>query len=133
MNKRISFALIALLLVSSVLTACGGVAPVTFSSLPVFTGATETTNDILKTAMSSATDAMKGEATIASVEAKAYDVPAGTTFDSVAAFYKDALEKGGWTTVMSSSPALGYTRGKQGLNVTYMDGVGLMVMLSNIK
>ena len=134
MNKRISITLIALLLVSSVLTACGGVpAPVTLSSLPVFTGATDTANAALSAGLSAALDEMKTQPTIGGVEGKAYDLPEGTTFDAVAAFYKGALEKGGWTTVMSTSPSLGYTRGKQGLNITFLEGVGMMVMLSNIK
>ncbi len=133
MSKRISITLTVLLLVSSVLTACGGAAPVTFSSLPVFTGATESTNEVLAAGLTSGTDAMKADSTVSSAEGKAYDVPQGTTFDAVASFYKSALEKGGWTTVMSTAPNLGFSRGKQGLNVTYLDGVGLIAILTQLK
>lgn len=133
MNKRISITLIALLLVSSVLTACGGPAPVTFSAVPVFTGATETANELLSAGFSQALSEMKTQPEISGVEGKAYDLPEGTSFDALAAFYKGALEKGGWTVGLSANPSLGYTRGKQGLNITYMEGVGMMVMLSTLK
>ena len=134
MLKRMSITIILALLIGSLLTACGGApAPVTFSSLPVFTGATETTNQALSAAVSGALDEMKAQPTVGGVEGKAYDVPAGTTFDAVAAFYKGALEKDGWTTVTSAAPNLGYGRGKQALNVTYLEGVGILVMLSQVK
>ena len=43
MFKRMSLSLVLALLIVSVLTACGGGAPtpVTYSQLPLFTGATE--------------------------------------------------------------------------------------------
>ena len=49
MFKRMSMAMVLTLLIVSVLTACGGgaPAPVTYSQLPLFTGATETTNAAL--------------------------------------------------------------------------------------
>jgi hypothetical protein len=129
MNKRISITLAVLLLVSTVLTACGGPAPVTFNSLPVFTGATESTNDLLVAALPTAIDAAK--AISQSAEGKAYDVPEGTTFDAIVAFYKPALEKGGWTVKSSSDPELVLTRGSQGLNIAYIGGInGLIVVLS---
>ena len=73
------------------------------------------------------------DSSIKNVEGKAYDVPAGTMFDAVAAFYKGALEKGGWTVGIATAPSLGYIRGSQALNVTCMEGVGMMVLLSTVK
>jgi hypothetical protein len=133
MFKRMSVTVVFVMLIASVLTACGGPAPVTLSSLPVFTGATATTNDVLSAALTAATDEMKKTPNVGNVEAKAYDLPADTTFDAVAAFYKGALEKGGWAVGIATSPSLGYTRGSQALNITYMEGVGMMVMLSTVK
>ena len=135
MFKRMSLTLVLVLLTGSVLTACGGApAPVTFGSLPVFTGATESTNEVLVAGLGTMNDAMKAEPTVQSVEGKAYDLPAGTTFDTLIAFYKPALEKAGWTVAVSSTPNLAFTRGKQGLNVGYIEAVGgLLVVLSNIK
>ena len=139
MFKRMSMVVVLALLITSVLTACGGGAsgPVAFSSLPVFTGATETTNGILKAGAQVQRNEMKALPTVGSVEGKAYDVPAGTTFDAVAAFYKGALEKDGWTAVVTvtvdAPNMLGYTRRGQALVVTYVEAVGIWVMLSQAK
>ncbi len=131
MFKRLSITVVSALLIGSLLTACGGgaPAPVTFSSLPLFTGATESTNTALTSGLPETIDELKKQPNAANVEGKAYDLPAGTTFDAVAAFYKDALEKGGWTVVTSAAPSLSYTRGSQGFNITYMEGVGMWVFL----
>jgi len=75
MNKRMSIILVLVLLVSSVLTACGGPAPVSFNSLPVFTGAVESTNELLTATLPTAVDAAK--AVSQSAEGKAYDAPEG--------------------------------------------------------
>jgi hypothetical protein len=128
MFKRISLTLVFVLLMGSVLTACGP-APVTFSSLPLFTGATESTNDLLAAALPMAVDAAK--AISQSAEGKAYDVPASTTWDAISSFYKTALEKDGWTVKISGEPELALVRGSQGLNIIYAAATnGLLVVLS---
>ena len=128
MNKRMSIILVLVLLVSSVLTACGGPAPVSFNSLPVFTGAVESTNELLTATLPTAVDAAK--AVSQSAEGKAYDAPEGTTWDAIVAFYKPELEKAGWT-VKSSSTELVLIRGSQGLNIAYIAELnGLFVVLS---
>ena len=135
MFKRISLAMVLALLMVSVLTACGGgaPAPVTYSQLPLFTGATETTNAALTTSLGGLLDQLKADSTIKSTEGKAYDVPAGTTWDAVKSFYSAALEKAGWTQVKATDSNLGYARGNQAVNVMYVEGVGLVVVLTEAK
>jgi hypothetical protein len=137
MFKRISLAMVLALLMISVLTACGGgaPAPVTVSQLPLFAGATESTNEALTGALAAMTEAVKGQnkVTVKSVEGKTYDLPAGTTFDALVAFYKPALEKAGWEVAEVSAPAFAFTRGKQALTLLHADGIGLVVLLSEIQ
>ena len=135
MFKRMSLTLVLVLVMSSVLTACGGTpAPVTLSSLPVFTGATEATSEAMVAGLGAMNDATKADGTIQAFESKAYDLPAGTTFDALVAFYKPALEKAGWTLAISSAPNLAFARGKQALNFGYVEVVsGILVLLSTVK
>jgi hypothetical protein len=137
MLKRMSITLVLALLIVSVLAACGGgaPAPVTVSQLPLFTGATESTNEVLTGALAAMTEAVKGQnkVTVKSVEGKTYDLPADTTFDALVAFYKPALEKTGWEVADMSAPALAFTRGKQALTLLHADGIGLVVLLSEIQ
>jgi hypothetical protein len=135
MFKRMSMAVVLALLLVSVLTACGGgaPAPVTYSQLPLFAGATETTNAALTTSLGGLLDQLKADSTIKSTEGKAYDVPAGTTWDAVKSFYSTALEKAGWTQAKATDANLGYARGNQAVNVMYVDGVGLVVVLTEAK
>lgn len=135
MNKRMSITLVLALLIGSVLTACGGgaPAPATYSQLPLFTGATESTNEALNSALSGLLEQLKADSTIKSSEGNAYDVPAGTTWDTVKSFYSTALEKAGWTLAKSTDANLGYARGNQAVNVMYAEGVGLVVVLSEAK
>ncbi len=135
MNKRMSITLVLALLIGSVLTACGGGAPalVTYGQLPLFTGATETTNDTLNTMLGGLLTQLKADSTIKNVEGKAYDVPAGTTWDAIKSFYGPALEKAGWTLAKSTDANLGYARGNQAVNVMYVETVGLVVVLSEAK
>jgi hypothetical protein len=127
MNKRISITLIALLLVSSVLIACGGPAPVTFSSLPVFTGATETANPLMEPVLTAAVDALK--AVSQSAEGKAYDLPEGTTFDAIMAFYKPALEKGGWAVKgAASGPEVVFLRASQSINLIHVEAMNSLIV-----
>ena len=136
MNKRMSITLVlVLLMMGSMLTACGGgaPAPVTYSQLPVFTGATESTNTTLNTMLGGLLTQLKADSTIKTTEGKAYDVPAGTTWDAVSSFYKTALEKAGWTLAKSTDANLGYARGNQAVNVMYVDTVGLVVVLTEAK
>lgn len=135
MNKRMSLIVVLALLIGSGLTACGGgaPAPVTYSQLPVFTGVTESTNTALVSALAGLLEQLRADSTIKNTEGKAYDVPAGTTWDAIKSFYSTALEKAGWTFVKSTDANLGYARGQQAVNVLYVDGVGLVVVLSEAK
>ena len=135
MFKRMSITLVLALLIVSVLAACGGgaPAPVTYSQLPLFTGATESTNAQLVGMVGSLLDQLKADSTIKSTEGKAYDVPAGTTWDAIKSFYSAALEKAGWTQVKATDANLGYARGNQAVNVMYVEGVGLVVVLTEAK
>jgi prepilin-type processing-associated H-X9-DG protein len=137
MTKRMSLTLVFVLLMAGVLTACGGgaPAPVTYSQVPLFTGATESTNAAVVSALGGMLDQLKAESTIQGTEGKAYDVPAGTTWDMVKSFYSTALEKAGWTQAKmnDANTNLGYARGKQAVNVLFADGIGLIVILSEAK
>lgn len=135
MLKRILFVTVAVLAVA--LAACGGGGaeqqPVTFSQLPVFTGATESTNETLGALLGPMVDGLKGDSAIKSAEGKAYDVPAGTTWDAIKSFYSGALEKNGWTATESADNVQAWSRDKQVLVMRYADGVGLIVVLSEAK
>jgi hypothetical protein len=130
-----SITLVLVLLIGSLLTACGGApAPVVFSSLPVFTGATESTNDLLTAGLQGGLDAAKADTTVQGAEGKVYGLPDGTTFDAIAAFYKTALEKDGWTLGSATAPNLVYARGKQALTLVQVEAVnGLVVVLTTLK
>ena len=135
MFKRMSITLVLALLIGSLLAACGGgaPAPVTFSSLPVFTDASESTNELLVGILGPMLDAMKAESSIKTVEGKAYDVPEGTTWDAVNAFYKPALEKGGWAAAEAGADNAAFTRGSQTFVIKYHDGAGLITVLAEAK
>lgn len=135
MFKRMSLTLVLVLLMGSVLTACGGgaPAPVTFSSLPVFTGATESTNEALNGVMATQLEKAKSDSTIKNVEGKVYDLPADTTWDAVSSFYKTALEKAGWTVAQSSDNVLAFARGTQAFVINYAAGPVLIVVLTEVK
>ena len=142
MFKRMSMAVVLALLITSVLTACGRApAPVTLSQLPVFTGATESTNAARVRLLGSVLALqLQTDSTIKSTEGKVYDVPAGTPWDAVKSFYSTALEKAGWTlakttdantSYLGSRAVMGYTRGNQVVNVAYADD--LIVILTEAK
>jgi len=135
MLKRLSITLVFVMLIGSLLTACGGgaPAPITFSQVPVFTGASESTNELLVAVLGPMVDAMKAESSIKNVEGKAYDVPEGTTWDTVSSFYKTALEKNSWTSAQSGADNAAWTRGTQTVVIKYQDGVGLIVVLAEAK
>ncbi len=136
MNKRMSIILVLAVLIGSILTACGGggaPALVTYSQLPVFTGATESTNDTLNGMLDGLLTQLKADSTIKTTEGKAYDVPAGTTWEAIKGFYGPALEKAGWTLAKSTDANLGYARGNQAVNVMYVETVGLVVVLTEAK
>lgn len=134
MNNRLSITLVLVLLIGSVLTACGGgaPAPVTFGQLPVFTGATESTNEVLTGALARGLEASKADSTIAKADGKAYDWPTGATGDAISSFYKTELEKAGWTVAQSGNPQI-LSRGKQGLTIIQIDGIGIIVILYEMK
>jgi hypothetical protein len=136
MFKRISLSLMLALLIVSLLAACGGggaPTPVTYSQLPVFTGATESANEQLVGMVEALLLQVRAETTIKSTEGKAYDVPEGTTWDAVKSFYTAALEKAGWVQAKMTDANLGYARGNQAVNVLYVEGAGLVVVLSEAK
>ena len=134
MFKRISLSLMVALLIVSILTACGGApTPVTYSQLPLFTGATESTNEQMIGMVEALLLQVRAETTIKSTEGKAYDVPEGTSWDAVKSFYSAALEKAGWVQAKVTDSNLGYARGNQAVNVMYVEGAGLVVVLSEAK
>ncbi len=135
MKKNLSFLFVGLLSLGLLLSACGGgaPAPATFSQLPVFSGAKESTSEILVGALNVMTDALKGESTIKSVEGKGYDVPAGTTWDAIKSFYTPALEKSSWTAGPGGADTLSFIRGTQSVVVKYSESLGLIVLLTEAK
>jgi len=135
MFKRMSSMIVLALLVASMLAACGGgaPAPVAFSSLPVFSGATESTNELLTGLLQPMIEGSKAESTVKNVDGKAYDVPEGTTVDAVKSFYKSALEKGGWKEGQATEDGGVFVRGNQNLVIKYAEGVGLITVLIEAK
>ncbi len=135
MNKRISLTLVVALLVVSVLSACGGGTPaaVPFSQLPVYTGATETTNATLLDSMKTQIDKAKTNSAIANAEGKVYDLPADATWDAVSSFYKDALGKAGWTVAQTGDNLLAFSRGQQAFVINFAPGPVLVVVLTEAK
>lgn len=135
MNKRLSLTLIVVLLLGSLLTACGGgaPAPVTFDQLPVFTGATPTTNTTINDAMTASIEKTNAAGQVKSAEGKVYDVPADTTWDAVSSFYKTALEKAGWTVAQSGENLLAFSRGKQAFVLNFAPGPVLITALTEEK
>jgi hypothetical protein len=137
MFKRMSIILVLALLAASLLTACGAPpAPVALSSLPVFTGAAESTNEQLLALSQQALDAGKAaDPNMKSLEIKVFDLPADTTFDALKAFYTPALEKAGWTTIASApAPTLAFNRGNQQVAITHIEALNaVMVMLAEKK
>lgn len=133
MFKRMSLAVVLVLLIGSVLTACGGSAPapVTFNQLPVFSGATESTNTALVAAAAAIADAMKAD--VKSIESKAYDVPADATWAAIKSFYSTALEKDGWTASQSGTDTQSWSRGTQGIVLKFTGSGGLIVALFEVK
>lgn len=129
LNKRISLILVVMLLMGSLLTACGGgaPAPVAFSALPIFTGATETTNATLNDAMTTQLEKARATNQVKSVEGKVYDVPADTSWDAVSSFYKTAMEKAGWTTAQTGDNLLAFSRGKQAFVLNYVAAVPALI------
>ncbi len=135
MNKRLSLTLAFVVLIGSLLAACGGGAPspVAFNQLPVFTGATETTNATLNDAMTAQLDKTKAAGQVKNVEGKVYDVPADTTWDAVSSFYKTALDKGGWSVAQTQDNLLAFSRGKQAFVINYAPGPVVIVVLTEEK
>ena len=131
MHKRMSFTLVVMLFLGSLLTACGGApAPVAFGALPVFTGATETTNTTLIEAIATQVDKAKAGGQVKNVEGKVYDVPADTTWDAVSSFYKTELAKAGWTVAQTGENLLAFSRGKQAFVLNYATGPVLITVLT---
>ena len=135
MFKRISLAMVLALLIVTVLAACGGgaPAPVTFNSLPVFTGATETTNQTLLDAVTTSVENAKASGQVKNVEGKVYELPADTAWDAVSSFYKPALEKMGWTVAQSGDNLLAFSRGQQAFIINYAPGPVLIAVLTEAK
>ncbi|NJM06759.1 hypothetical protein HC891_12090 [Candidatus Gracilibacteria bacterium] len=92
------------LLVITLITACGGGPPATVATLPLYPGATElqagesTIADTL--GQNNATDAAMREAmgVGGSTEQKGYRLPADATWDQVKAYYDEQLKGQGWQT-----------------------------------
>ena len=140
MNKRIILTLMSVLLVGSLVAACGGApAPVAFSSMPVFTDATESTNAALNDILTTQIEKGRASGQVKSIDGKMYDVPADTTWEAVTSFYKTELEKTGWTAGQPLTPQLGqevlpFSRGKQAFVVSYLtDFPALFVVMTEEK
>jgi hypothetical protein len=135
MNKRMSITLVLVLLIGSMLAACGGGAPasVPFSQLPVFTGATETTNATLNNALTTQLEKARSDAQIKNADGKVYDLPADTTWDAISSFYKTALEKAGWTVAQSGDNLLAFSRGQQAFVINFAAGPVLIAVLTEMK
>ncbi len=131
MNKRLILVLIVMSLLGSLLAACGGApASVAFSALPVFTGATVTTNATLLEAITTQVEKAKAGGQVKNVEGQVYDVPADTTWDAVSSFYKTELEKAGWTVAQTGENLLAFSRGKQAFVLNFAVGPVLITVLT---
>ena len=136
MNIRIPMALTIIVLSLFTLVGCGGSAPATMSAIPTYTGATE-----LKPGESAVADtlvknmeqnkALTGQLGVnATVEQKAFTLPAGAAWDDVKKFYDEKLTGSGWSSnsmmsnVMAQANAgndqfqiANWQKGKQNLSV----------------
>jgi len=131
MLKRILFVMLMVVVLSVALTACGSEpTPATFSTLPVFSGAKVSTDSLMLAAAATINDAMKPQ--VKSIETKAFDVPAGTTWDAVKSFYSAALQKDGWTAGEGGADAASWSRGTQGI-VLKSGGAFIIVALFDVK
>ena len=134
MLKRILFVMLMVLVLSVALTACGdsgpAAAPMTLSSLPVFSGAKESTNPAMVAAAATISDAMKAD--VKSIEAKAFDLPADAKWDAIKSFYSTALEKDGWTAGQSGADVQAWQRGTQGI-ILKSGGTYIIVALFEAK
>jgi len=134
MSKRILFVMLMVLVLSVALTACGGdsapAAPVTFSQLPVFSGANVSTDSAMLAVAATINDAMKPQ--VKSIETKAYGVPAGTTWDAVKSFYSAALQKDGWTAGEGGADSASWSRGTQGIVLKFGSDY-IVVALFDVK
>ena len=118
-SRRLFYLAFPLLLLVLLGLACGGSSePVTFSDLPVYSGATaiRAGDNAFADLMA---ELMQGAATSeeASTEVDIYTAPAGTTWNDVLAFYTDELNDTDWesdTSLAQTSDAIsmaGWTRG----------------------
>lgn len=104
MNIRMPLALTIIVLSLFTLVGCGASAPATLGTLPTYTGATE-----LKPGESAVADtlvknmaqnnALTGQLGVnATVEQKAFTLPADATWDDVKKFYDAQLTGSGWSS-----------------------------------
>lgn len=136
MKKSLSAVFVSILSLSLLLSACGGSAPtpVTIGQLPVFPGAKESTKPSAVAAVATFTSTLAGHNAIKDADGKAYDVPAGTKWDSVKSFYTAELGKGGWTKEPDGDANEQiYSRGTQVVVILFREGTGIMAILSNAK
>ncbi len=133
MLKRISLSLMVVVLIGSVLTAWRRrTGAGNLSQLPLFTGATESTNALLIGMLEGLRLQVKTDTTIKSTEGKAYDVPEGTFGTRLNPSTAPRWRRpAGQAKVTDSN--LGYARGNQAVNVIYVEGVGLVVVLTEAK
>ncbi|MBC8162299.1 MAG: hypothetical protein H7Z42_13910 [Roseiflexaceae bacterium] len=104
MNIRLPLALTLLALLLFTLVGCGNSAPATLAVIPIYTDATE-----LKPGESAVADtlvenmkqnqALTGQLGVnATIEQKAFTMPAGATWDDVKKFYDENLTSSGWSS-----------------------------------
>lgn len=104
-NKTMLFVFALLALSAVALSACGGSAqPVTLNDVPVFAGAKEfkpgesAIGDTLAKNMQTNATLTKAMGTGGKLEQKGFNLPQGTTWDTVQKFYDDKLKAAGWNT-----------------------------------
>ena len=149
MFKRISVTLMLLLLVSSVLIGCSATpAPVTFSQLPVFTGANLVSDPAITDLGDKMTEAMKTAVAdkLKAIESKVYSLPADAKWDGVSSFFSTELAKDNWKSqseyarTTDTANVLGWARGNQTVIIYYvidqsgtLGGNLLVTMLIDLK
>ena len=87
---------VALLSLASLLSACGGPAPVSIAELPSYDGAKELQPGNSPIATTLKNNEAQAAATGQKIEQKAFDLPGGTSWDQVKSFYTEQLKAKGW-------------------------------------
>ncbi|MGB8643666.1 MAG: hypothetical protein WCF84_00380 [Anaerolineae bacterium] len=120
--KVASLLVLALVLMAALAACSSPPAPVALSTLPVYAGATATTDANYLKMQDAVTAAFQAGASgqkFGNVETKVYTLPQATKWDDVKKFYDTELAKTGWagdpkmTFSQGSVQGVGYLRGQQ--------------------